>query len=169
MNRQHVLGTAFRFDEDRDRDRTLRKQYAGFLLKDLHVIFRQTERGHETVIEKVERRQIIVCRLQHGVVRHSQTNKKAHAKRDDGENGKITSQCGPDCSEKRTDKHGHHSMSSTGTTVSLICWSTIVPLLTRMMRSAMAVSAELCVMMTTVMPLSRAVFCRIFRTDLPVT
>ena len=169
MDRQHVLGTAFRFDEDRNGDRTFRKQYVRFVLKDLHVVFSQAERGHETVIEKVEGRQIIVRRLQHGVVCYSQTNKKAHAKRDDGEDGKITSQGGLDCSEKRTDEHGHHSISSTGMTVSLTCWSTIVPLLTRMIRSAIAVSAELCVMMTTVMPLSRAVFCRIFRTDLPVT
>ena len=62
----------------------------------------------------------------------------------------------------------YHSISSMGTGFSLTAMDWTVPFLIWMTRSAMAVSAELCVMMMTVIPFSRLCFCNSARICLPV-
>ena len=57
------------------------------------------------------------------------------------------------------DAPAYHSMSAMGTGRSFTCMSVTRPLLKRIRRSAMGASAELCVMMSTVMPSRRQVSC----------
>ena len=62
----------------------------------------------------------------------------------------------------------YHSMSAMGVGAWLRLISVTLPLLNRMRRSAMGASAELCVMMMTVMPSRRQVSCKSCRICLPV-
>lgn len=64
---------------------------------------------------------------------------------------------------------GYHSISSILVTCSLRRISEIRPLFTLITLSAIAVSAELCVITTTVIPVSRHVSCNNLSTALPVT
>ena len=169
MEVQHVVLPFCRFDQSVDGERPFRQCDGGIARKRINVLIRKPQRGDQAEIVQQKIRQIIICRFEHGIVGNTETDEESDAQRDDGENRQKSAQRGPDGAEKRTQKHGYHSMSSTGVTVSLTRCSRMVPLLTLIMRSAMAVSAELCVMMTTVMPVWRAVSCSSLRMALPVT
>ena len=62
----------------------------------------------------------------------------------------------------------YHSILSTGVGAGFVSTAVTVPLLMWMTRSAIAVSAELCVMTMTVRPVLRQVSCKSFSTCLPV-
>ncbi len=62
----------------------------------------------------------------------------------------------------------YHSICAMGTGEAFTCISVTRPLLKRIRRSAMGASAELCVMMSTVMPSRRQVSCSSCSTCLPV-
>ena len=111
---------------------------------------------------------IVVQRMYHCRLCQPQAAEEAHAQRDDRRNRQKPAETAADLAQCQLQHTRHHSMLSTGTGASQHRTSVICPLLTRMTRSAMAVRAELCVIMTTVMPFSRLCCCRSARICLPV-
>ena len=107
-----------------------------------------------------------------------QAGQECDAQHDDEQNREIAPEAAGDAapdilfkclSHRKPPRLVYHSISSTGVMCSFMRMEWIVPLLTRMIRSAMPESAALCVMITTVMPSRRQVSCRSFRIDLPVS
>ena len=129
----------------------------------------EAQRGNQAVVEQVVFLYVFVAGAHHGGAADAQAAKEAHAQRNDRQYGEITAPVLVDGPERGFFQRLHyHSISSTGTARSLTRSESTVPLLSSITRSAMAVRAELWVMMMTVMPLLRAVSCNSFRMALPV-
>ena len=129
----------------------------------------KAERGNQAVVEQVVFPHVGVPGAHHCGAADAQAAEEAHAQRDDRQYGEIAAPVLFDGPERGFFQRLHyHSISSTGTARSLTRSESTVPLLSSITRSAMAVRAELWVMMMTVMPLLRAVSCKSFRMALPV-
>ena len=123
-----------------------------------HVLPGEAQGGAQLKVKKVGLAEVVRAGLGHGGARQPQTGEKPDAQGHDGQNGQKPPKGVPQLppvvlAPGRTPDH--HSISSTGITWSFFFTELMVPERTRMTRSAMAVSAELWVMMTTVMPCSR--------------
>ena len=112
---------------------------------------------------------VILRRRHHVAFGGTQSHQKTGAQRNDRQNGQIpTQRLLNGAAEVSPHGPAHHSISETGWGVGLIRDSTTVPFFTRTTRSAMAVSAELWVMIKTVMPVLRPVSCSSFKMAFPV-
>ena len=128
----------------------------------------KSEGTHQTEIVHLVLLGVFVQRMYHRGLCQPQAAEKADAERNDRHDRQKPAEAAPDLAHCHFQHPRHHSMLSTGTGASLRCTPMICPLLTRMTRSAIAVRAELWVMMTTVMPFSRLCFCKSARICLPV-
>ena len=152
------------------RDRALRRLHAGKPGKIVHVLLRQAERRDQSEVKELRFLDIIPAGAQHGGLRRLQAAEEAHAQRDDGKDRQKAPQRVPQLPQVIFSPRAahHHSISSTGVGRSFVCMDCTVPFLMWITRSAIAVSAELCVMMTTVMPFLRLCACKSARICLPV-
>ena len=133
-----------------------------------NIVAGKAHRAQQAVVIHVLRLGIHIQRVDHRRLGQTQAAEQAHAQRHDRSNRQKSAERVADLAQRQFQHSHHHSILSTGVGSALQLTDWICPLLTRMTRSAMAVSAELCVMMTTVMPRSRLCSCRSCRICLPV-
>ena len=134
------------------------------------VVLLQTQAAHDPQIVKIGVPVIIARGAAHVGGGGQKSGQKARAQRHNGKNGEEPAEGPPHRPGALLEKRPlYHSICSTGTGEGLRSLLTIFPLLTRMTRSAMAVSAVLWVMTITVLPVERQVSCSSLRMLFPVT
>ena len=147
------------------------------------VAVRQSEVGQHLNVGKVQRIRVIVAGVLHVRRSRLESGEERDRKRHQDQNRQKAASCVADLAQEIL-VHGaahrafllsskfkpffYHSMFSTGVGVLFVTISATVPFLMRITRSAIGVSALLCVMTTTVTPLCRQVSCRSFKICLPV-
>ena len=149
-------------------DRALSLRHTGFTAHGFNVAACKAHRAHQAVIIHILRVGIHVQRVHHRCFCQPESAEKAHAQRHNGKNGEKAPERFADLAQCQLQHTPHHSILSTGVGLALRLTDWMVPLLTRITRSAMPVSAELCVMITTVIPFSRLCFCKSCKICFPV-
>ena len=164
----------------------LHLRYAVHRRHRFHVTVGKTEGGKQADIHHIGIVIISIRRFVHIGRRGDQSEQKAHAQRRNPEDRQQAALHIPHPPEKHGRIGGlsrtvlpvllflffhrrYHSICATGRGDSFRSQERIFPLLTRITRSAIAVSAPLWVMMITVFPVCRQVFCKRERMAFPVT
>ena len=135
-----------------------------------HVLGLKAQGGQELIVEKGMLIQKHLGCFDHGRLGHLQPREEAGAQGNDAQDGQVPPQAAPDLPDKvfSCRPTHYHSISWMGMGLGLVSMETTVPFFTWITRSAMAVRAELWVIMMTVMFCFRQVSCRRAKMAFPV-
>ena len=148
MRPQHAFCPFLVLGQEIHINRALRDLHTLPFIQLLHIAFIKTHRGQQTQVIQIILLQVFPSGLQHGRLCHLKARKKSNPQRHNSQNGHVPSEAFPDFPYSCLEYGGlhriplpYHSISSTGVMCSFISILRIVPLFTRIIRSAMAVMA----------------------------